>query len=294
MKLLLFMPAPRLWGCLCILLLLSGMAVAQTPDPEPVEATPPEPPGLPLDDFTHREVIDQHSVLKYAPVRESDILWEKRLWRIIDIREKMNLAFAYPQAPLAYLFGEAALVGDLTVYDAADDRFTQPLDAETLGKTLFKTDTIITVDPVTYEETIKIVRNSINWADVKRFRLKEAWFFDTRTATLRFRILGIAPLINVTNGEGDFLYERPLFWVHYPSARPFLARQKAYTPGDNLSATITWEDMFEMRHFASSVYKENNVYDRRLQDYLTGVDVLHQAANIDDALFNREHDLWSW
>lgn len=294
MKLLLFMPAPRLWGCLCCLLLLGGMAVAQTPDPEPVEATPLDPSGLPLDDFTHREVIDQHQVLKYAPVRESDILWEKRLWRIIDIREKMNLPFAYPQAPLAQILGLAALGGDLTVYDPEDDRFTKPLDAAALEKALFKIDTIVTVDPVTYEETVKIVRNAINWDDVKRFRLKEAWFFDTRMGTLRFRILGIAPLINVTNGEGDFLYERPLFWVHYPGARPLLARQKAYTPGDNLSATITWEDLFEMRYFASSVYKENNVYDRRLQDYLTGVDVLHQAANIDDALLNREHDLWSW
>ena len=294
MKLLLFMPAPRLWGCLCCLLLLGGMVVAQTPDPEPVEATPPDPSGLPLDDFTHREVIDQHNVLKYAPVRENDILWEKRLWRVIDIREKMNLPFAYPQAPLAQILGLAALGGDLTVYDPGDDRFTTPLDAGALEKALFKIDTIITVDPVTYEETVKIVRNAINWDDVKRFRMKEAWFFDTRTGTLRFRILGIAPLINVTNGEGDFLYERPLFWVHYPGARNFLARQKVYTPGDNLSATITWEDLFEMRYFASSVYKENNVYDRRIQDYLTGVDALHEAANIEDALFNREHDLWSW
>ena len=88
MKHLLFMPAPRVWGCLCYLLLLTGIAAAQTPDPEPVEATTIDPNGLPLDDFTHREVVAQHTVLKYPPVRECDILWEKRLWRVIDLREK--------------------------------------------------------------------------------------------------------------------------------------------------------------------------------------------------------------
>lgn len=294
MKRLLFMPATRLLGCLGYLLLLAGMATAQTPDLEPVERIPDNPSGLPLDDFTHREVVAQHAVLKYPPVRESDILWEKRLWRVIDIREKMNLPFSYPEAPLAQILGMAALDGDITVYDAGDDRFSKPLDAEALRKVLFKVDTFIAIDPVTYLETTTVAASSPDWEAVKRFRIKEAWFFDTRTGTLRFQILGIAPLINVTNSEGDFMYERPLFWVHYPSVRPYLARQKVYAPGDNLSATITWEDLFEMRYFASTVYKESNPYDRRIQDYLTGADALYQAANIDDALFNREHDLWSW
>ena len=61
-----------------------------------------------------------------------------------------------------------------------------------------------------------------------------------------------------------------------------------------MSATVTWEDMFEMRHFASVVYKENNPYDRRIEDYLTGTDALYEADRINDALFNREHDVWSW
>lgn len=289
MKLLLFMPASRLWACLGCLLLLACGAMAQTTDPVPADSSPPPP-----DDFTTREVVAQHHVLAYQPVRESDILWEKRLWRVIDIREKMNLPFAFPQAPLAQILGEAALQGDITVYDPGDDQFTKRLDEAGLRKTLFKTDTLITVDPVTYEETVKIVSNDPDWSAIKRFRVKEAWFFDTRTGSLRFRILGIAPLIDVTTSEGDFKYERPLFWVHYPSARPFLARQKAYCPGDNLSATITWEDLFEMRHFSSYVYKENNPYDRRVQDYLTGADMLYEAANINNTLINREHDLWSW
>lgn len=292
MKLLLFMPATRVRVCLGSLLLSACMVSAQ-----PTEVTDPiplDPSGLPLDDITNRAVIAEHAVMRYAPLRESDILWEKRIWRVIDLREKMNFPFAYPFAPLAQIFGEAAFSGELTVYDPEDDHFSKPMRVEQLSKSIFKDDTLVTVNVETGEEEIKIVRNEPNWESVKRFRLKEAWFFDTRTATLRCRILGIAPLMNVTNSNGDFLYERPMFWVHYPTARPLLARQKAYTLEGNLSATTTLEDMFEMRRFASVVYKENNPYDRRIEDYLTGVDGLMEAGRIKDALFNLEHDLWQW
>jgi hypothetical protein len=36
------------------------------------------------------------------------------------------------------------------------------------------------------------------------------------------------------------------------------------------------------------------VYDRRLQDYASGVDLLLEATKIKDELFNFGHDLWSF
>jgi hypothetical protein len=49
-----------------------------------------------------------------------------------------------------------------------------------------------------------------------------------------------------------------------------------------------------MRFFASYIYKESNVRDRRLQDYLTGIDLLLEADKIKQEIFNFEHDLWSY
>ena len=85
MTILLSHRAARLLGCLGGALLAANLALAQTPDPVPDSPVPP------LDDITERAVVNEHRVLKYQHVRESDILWEKRLWRIIDTREKMNL-----------------------------------------------------------------------------------------------------------------------------------------------------------------------------------------------------------
>ena len=280
--------AARRMGCLGGALLAAHFLFAQTA--EPVEALSPPP----LDDITQRSVIAEHQPLAYQPIREADIFWEKRLTRIVDTREKMNLPFVSPESPLFNILAEAALQGDLPIYSTEDDHFTKQMNNEDLKKELFQKDTIFNIDVETGEERTEIVENSINWEDVKRFRLKESWFFDANTGSLRVRILGIAPMIEVKDENGDFRFEKPLFWVYYPSARPLLASHKAITPGGNYSTTTTWEDIFEMRYFASTVTKENNIYDRRLQDYLSGTDMVMQAERIEDELFNHEQDMWSW
>lgn len=280
--------ATRPWACLGGALLFAQLVLAQDPLPAS-SADAPEPP---FDDFVERSIVAERPVLAYAPIREADILWEKRLWRLIDTREKMNLPFVAPQAPLFTLLADAAREGELPVYSTIDDHFTTRLSTQDVEGMLSWRDTIIVFEPETYSETVQVIVNDINWEDVRRFRIKEAWFFDTRTSQLRVRILGIAPLIERFDNEGNFKAEVPLFWIPYAAARPLLARSKAMVFGDNDASTITWEDLFERRQFASHIYKENNLHDRRLQDYLAGADLLLEAGKINDALFNREHDMW--
>ena len=273
-------------GCLSGLLFAATPAFAQYSDPIPAD------PAAPLDDITTRSVLKEHKVLKYAPIREADILWEKRLWRVIDTREKMNLPFIAPESSLFTALSDAIGNGDLTAY--ADDGFSMPMKKDDAMHLLSRTDTVIVRNMETEQDEVKVVTNSINWEDVKRFRIKESWYFDTNTGTLRVRILGIAPLLNVNDESDNFRYEQPLFWIHYPTARPLLASHKAIMHGGNYASTMSWEDLFEMRYFASHILKENNLQDLRLQDYLAGEDLLLASERIEDDLFNREHDLWSW
>lgn len=267
-------------------------AAAQVPEVLSTESSEPDE-DKPLDDIVEKRIINERKVLPYQPLREADIFWEKRVWRIIDIREKMNLPFAYPEERFFSILMDAAVNGDITVYSTENDKFTDklsPNEVATMGATV---DTVITFDPETYEEQMQIVRNELNPEDVKRFRMKEVWFFDEETSTLQVRILGIAPLIDVKDENGNFRYEKPMFWVYYPDCREMLARHKVYMQGNDASP-ITWEDLLEMRFFSSHIFKESNVYDRRLKEYLTGVDLLLEADKIKQEIFNFEHDLWSY
>ena len=288
------------WTCLCLLLFLAGTnLLAQDPEEVEVktEVSEEEAPGdAPLDDIVKKDIMQERRVLPYQPIRESDVFWEKRIWRIIDVREKMNLPFAYPQDPFFSILSEAATKGDLPVYDVDEDgaKFKKRMSTDNVLSMLSKTDTVVTFDPETYEEKIQIVRNDINWEDVKRFRVKEVWFFDKETSTMQVRILGIAPMIDVKDNEGNFRFEKPMFWVNYPQARELFARHRVYTMGGNTNATISWEDLFEMRSFSSYIYKESNVYDRKIDDYLSGLDIMMESEKIKNDIFNFEHDLWQY
>lgn len=280
-----------------LLLLLATVApyeaFAQIPEaPIMTEASDPNE-NRPLDDIVEKRLTFEKRILPYDDIREADIFWEKRIWRVIDIREKMNLPFAYPERPFFSILMDAASTGEITVYSTEDDKFSNPLTADEVASMGASVDTVITFDPETYEEQIQIVRNEMDPEDVKRFRLKEIWFFDEESSTMQVRILGIAPLKDVNDDNGNFRYEQPMFWIYYPEIRESLARERAFNFSNDASP-MTWEDIFEMRFFASYIYKESNEKDQRLQDYLSGVDLLLEADKIKQKIFNFEHDLWSY
>lgn len=246
----------------------------------------------PLDDIAFRKVVAEKPTLAYEVPNERDIFWQKRVWRVLDVREKINLPFTYPDAPFFDILTNAAEAGELTLYSGEKDDFSTPLSTEELNATIFRRDTV-TVWPDETNFELRIVETKVFYEDIKRFRIKEIWYFDSKTAQLKVRILGIAPMKEKYSENGDFLGESPLFWVHMPSARGVLARENVFMEG-NEAARMTWEDLFEMRKFSSYVYKDGNVQDNRLQDLYTGIDLLLEAEKIDQEIFNYEHDLWSY
>ncbi|MEL6943718.1 MAG: gliding motility protein GldN [Bacteroidota bacterium] len=285
--------ALRLLSLCFVLLFVASPAFSQNPTGIMTEASDPNA-NQPLDDIVAKRLTLEKRVLPYESIREADVMWEKRIWRVIDIREKLNLPFAYPERPFFQILMEAAVNGDITVYSGEDDKFSNALTPEEVASQGASTDTIITFDPETYEEKIQVVRNEINMEDVKRFRLKEVWFFDEESSTMKVRILGIAPILEAKDEAGNFKYEQAMFWVYYPNVRELLAREAAYTLGNDASPT-TWEDIMEMRYFSSYIYKQSNVRDERIQDYISGsVDRLLEAEKIKQEIFNFEQDLWSY
>lgn len=266
------------------------------PKVEPLENSGDIPPDAdaPLDGIVQRKLILDKQLLPWEPVREADILWSKRVWRVIDIREKINLPFIYPEMPFfTVLMNGIQRDTAIKAYKADNDKFHYKMSSQELQGILSHADTITQIDPTTYETKIKVVFNKINPDDIKRYRIKEDWYFDRQYSVLKVRILGISPLKDVTNEAGEFMYEQPLFWIRYPDCREYLARNRAFIEGND-SNPMSWEDLFEQRRFSSYVWKESNVHNRRLQDYLQGIDLLLEGEKIKAEIFNYEHDLWSY
>ncbi|MBK9490167.1 MAG: gliding motility protein GldN [Haliscomenobacter sp.] len=233
-------------------------------------------------------------MLPYDQPREADIFWKKRIWRIIDVREKMNLPFAYPKRPFVSILLEAINNKEKPLRIFADEEFKTRLDTSAVNGLLYKIDTVMVTDPVTYEQKQQIIKSDVDInADVQRIRVKEIWFFDKESSTMQVRILGIAPVLPVKTSTGDKVGENVLFWIYYPDARELLAKERIFND-QNDGAPMTWEDVFEMRYFSSYIYKTSNVKDLRLQDQFTGRDLLMEADKIKQEIFNLEHDLWTY
>ena len=235
--------------------------------------------------------------MPYEPVREADIAWEKRIWRIIDTREKMNLVWRAEERPLFNIFKEMIQNGDITVFK--DEKFDEALTYEEVEDKLFSIDTISIFDYETYEEKIKVVKNERDWRDIKKYRIKEIWFFDEEASMMKQRIIGIAPIMEEVIVEGAAPIVYAMFWVYYPEARQYLSKHQVVSDQNDV-APMTWTDLLDNRYFSSYIYKKTNVLDYRVEDYFDptserlGIDILLTSEKIKNELFNFEHDLWEY
>lgn len=256
--------------------------------------TPPKACKTPRDGFYDRTLHKTKRPLPYDYIHEKDVFWEKRIWRELDLREKRNHTFISPHGPLILTILDAAKAGDITLYSSWDDAFSVPLTQEEVVDMMSSTDTVSIYDPITFKDSIVVVENDLNWEDIQKYRIKEVWFFDEETSSLGVRILGIAPIINRYDDNGNLLNSGPMFWAYYPDLRSTFARTETFNP-HNDAMRLSWDDIFEARLFASYIVKESNVHDRRIQDYTrNGTEALLESERIHSEIFNFEHDLWSY
>jgi gliding motility associated protien GldN len=240
--------------------------------------------------------------IPYPWIRNSDYVWEKRLWRVIDLREKMNQPMFYPETPhnnwknFMTILMDALKEGSITAYDAntGTDEFIIPMQYKEIMAKVEKADTTqLQRDYPPYDFYDTVIVKKFLPTDVKKFRIKEDWFFDKQRSMLEVRIIGICPIIDKFDVKGDFKGYQPLFWIYFPEARPVLAKNEVFNRF-NGAAKLTYDDFFWKRMFSSYIYKEDNVYDRNINEYALGVDAMLESDRIKSDLFNFEQNLWEY
>jgi len=243
-----------------------------------------------------KENTPTRRVVPYTHVREQDVMWHRRIWREIDLREKINHPLYYPitkindRKSLFDVMKDAIMEGTITAFDEADDEFTVQLTiSQAIAKMGDSTEIFVEnefaelVPTLTYKETASI--------DVIKYQIKEDWFFDRERSIMDVRIMGISPIVSVLDENGDFKGLKRLFWVYFPEARYVFANYDVFNR-QNDAERRTFEDIFWKRMFNSYIIKRSNVYERGLIDYKLGIDLLLEADQIKEEIFNMEHDVW--
>lgn len=240
---------------------------------------------------------------KNCHVRQADVMWSKRIWRKIDLREKMNQSLYFPTKPLAnrqalfdVLVYNIFHEGTITPYDPGPlgdtDDFSLPMTLGDLQDKLVEYDTVM-VEDLDGNIVPTPVETRVSAKDITHYVVKEDWFFDSKRSVMDVRILGIAPVRAVMADDGTFKGYELLFWVYYPEAQFALSRSPSFNR-QNTAANRSFEEVFRKRMFSSVIIKESNVYDRYIAEYKTGINALLEAEGIHEDMFNFEQDMWEW
>ncbi|MFT4900110.1 MAG: gliding motility associated protein GldN [Flavobacteriales bacterium] len=255
-----------------------------------------------LDGTYVREHRVSKRVIPYSPLREADVMWMKRIWRVLDLREKINHPLYFPtekimdRQSMTQLIYEAvtnpAALVTITPYDVLDDEFTVRLTVAEVEQKTTKIDTEYVEDENGDLKPLPIKEDFAPHA-VKRYRLKEEWFFDNQKSVLEPRIIGMCPVQEKFDEMGEYKGEMPLFWLYFPEARVAFATVPVYNP-KNDAERRTLEDIFWKRKFSSYVFKETNVYDRKIDTYKQDLDLLLESKRIEHEIFQFEQDLWEY
>ena len=169
-------------------------------------------------------------------VMERDVLWKKRVLRLIDGNNERNEVFAAHTGdtkykPLINILAEGVLSGKLKAYAPNTDyQFSQVL---------------------TKEQVVALLPGSVKNKPIanQQYIIKEDWLY-TKSGKLLVRVIGLAPVKSVTYSGGRMSYEE-LFWMYFPDCREYLAATTA-SNGKN------WDEVIENRDFNSMVVKVSN------------------------------------
>ncbi|TSD65064.1 gliding motility protein GldN [Inquilinus sp. KBS0705] len=251
----------------------------------------------PLDGYYEKTDIKNARETPYASLRETDVAFAKRIWRDIDVREKMNRYMASPKQRLIDVLMKAVASGEITPFDPTPtkedpggDSFTRRFTAEQAKSRMADSAVVDKFDKDGNKIGSEFRAGEFNPDSVVRFRIKEDWVFNKALSVFEPRIIGIAPMIK-PKAAGLNLPFQPAFWIYFPQARRVLANKEVQNRNNDATA-LSYDDTFMKRLFTSYIIKQSNDKDERISDYKQGADQLREAEKAKKALMDWELGLW--
>jgi len=254
-------------------------------------------------------LMDNDKPLEYGYVDDRDILYSSMVWEKVVLDERVNFPLYYPidtnniskhRRSLFDVIMKSVKNGAIeNIYD--DSYFTTKRTLKDIEASMVLVDTTeLGIEQFNAGEEISkeyINKTEITAAHVVEYHIKGLYYFDKRQGELKYRLLGIAPVVpdvnTLTAEEPDLV---PLFWVFFPDAREVLHVAKAFN-GKNSAIPLSFDHLLNARRFNGYIFKEENVQgDRAITEYIheNALMQLLESDRVKDKIRNFEQDMWSY
>lgn len=250
------------------------------------------------------EEVKQNSGVSTSQTNRSDILlndiienarWSRIIYRYLDITNPTNSPLYFPETPVegqmnlfSTLF-RSLQNNDIKAYEYLDGResfanehlinFTEFLDRFDI-----------------YYETNNGI-TTVHDADipsnlVQGYYLKEVYYFDTATSSLKVLPISLCPILHqIDNYEGTTRY--PLFWVPYSEIEQKLRTMPAMSSSINNNMRGSIDDFFRTRLYDGEIYKTGNPGNLSISQYTnTPQEMKAEQDRIEQELVDFENQLW--
>lgn len=254
---------------------------------------------------------EEEKPLEYGYISNRDILWAKTVWEYIDLNQRVNFPLLFPvdtgqigQSRKSLYNVLVDNVKDGTIENIyTDSYFSRKRSFEELEATLHRRDTLdIGYEQINAGEELSeeyVDRIDVDGNDVQGFRIRGYWYFDKRQGELRYRLLGLAPMVIGATAK-SMGTENPepveLFWVFYPEVRDVLFKAEVFN-ADNTAQPFNFDQILNARRFSAVIYKEDNDFgDREIDEYISenAMSQLLEAERIKEEIREFEANMWNY
>lgn len=234
--------------------------------------------------------------------RKDDIVWQKTVLRVIDMREQQNRPLYYPcedvtastEKNLYSIIMSNVLEGKLPAYKSE-------IVLEQTYCPSFTPDNLLDVEKFLDNTNARYNAGEDTWSRVNYFNkgtvkyyVKIVYYFDKSTSTFHDKILAIAPLYDEKYGKIEDLHTGVFFWVPFDKLRPFLKEEFVKMNNRNTIAQVSFDEFLNRSYYGSYIIHDYDITSKDIDKGLTDPRMIRQEQQrVENEILDFEQDLWT-
>ena len=235
--------------------------------------------------------------------RKDDVIWQKTVLKVVDLREMQNRPLYYPfedldaESPknLYAIILSKVLEGELPAYKSQvifDQTYCPP----------FREENRLNISDFIDATNMRYNAGSDLWSRVNylnkgviKYYLKIVYYFDKSNSTFHNRIVAVGPLYDENYGQRDDLHSSVFFWVPFEKLRPFLQEEFVRKNGNNTASQVSFDEFLMRGYYNSYIIKNYDITEEDIDKGLTDPRQIRQEQErVENEILNFEHDLWAY